>query len=76
MKYIEKNVVAAAEDDVDNTKLQFECENLTGDLDGIWDEYYQLKRKYGSIYDRSDDVNPPPLPPESPGYTINISCIH
>ena len=56
------------------SKRNLECENSIGDLDGIRDEYYQVKRKCGSIYDRSDDVNPSPLPPESPAYAINIPC--
>ena len=68
--------VTTADDDIDNAKTPPECENSTGDLDGIQDEYYQLKRKYGSIYDRSDDVSPPPLLPESTLYTMNIPCIH
>eukprot|EP00751_Fragilariopsis_kerguelensis_P046337 CAMPEP_0170989768 /NCGR_PEP_ID=MMETSP0736-20130129/8074_1 /TAXON_ID=186038 /ORGANISM="Fragilariopsis kerguelensis, Strain L26-C5" /LENGTH=182 /DNA_ID=CAMNT_0011414557 /DNA_START=128 /DNA_END=677 /DNA_ORIENTATION=+ len=38
------NVVADAEDDVDNAKLQFECENLFGSLDGIRDKDHQVKR--------------------------------
>ena len=64
------------EDDSDNAKSPPECENSIGDLDGIKDEYYHVKRKYGSIYNRSDDIKPPPLPPESPSYTKNIPCIH
>ena len=58
-------------DDTDNEKSP-----LIGDLDGIKDKYYQVKGKYGSIYDRSDDINPPPLHPESPAYPMNIPCIH
>ena len=53
-------------DNINNAKSSTECENSIGDLDGIRDEYYQVKGKYGSIYDRSDNANPPPLPPESP----------
>ena len=68
-------VVAAAKDNVDHAKFEFKCK-LIGDLDCIRDEYYQVKRKYGSIYDRSDDGNLPPLPPESPAYTIDIPYIH
>ena len=67
---------AAADDDIDNSKLPLKWENLIGDLDDIRDEYYQVKRKSGLIYDRHDAVNPPPLPPESPAYAINIPCIH
>ena len=58
------NVVAAAEDDVDNAKLHFECENSTGDLDGIKDKYYQVKGNnkddeanvgYDGVPDGNDD---------------------
>ena len=63
VKIVSNQILAAAEDDVDNAKLQFECKNLIGDLDGIQDESYQVKQKCGLIYDRSDDVNLPPLPP-------------
>ena len=35
-----------------------------------------MKRKYGSIHDRSNDVSPPLLPPEPTLYTMNIPCIH
>ena len=64
------------DDDINNAKSPSEWKNSIGDLDGIKDEYYQVKGRYGSIYDRSDDVNPPPLPPESPAYAINMQCIH
>ena len=64
------------QDDIDNAKSPTGCENLIGDLDGIKDKYHQLKGKYGLIYNRSDDINPPPLPQESPPYIINIPCIH
>ena len=40
------------------------------------DDVVDNKQKYGSICDRSDNINPPPLPPESPAYTIHIPCIH
>ena len=71
------NVVHADDDDdIDNAKSPPECKNSIGDLDGIEDEDYQVKGKYGLIYDRSDAINPPPLPPESPAYAINIQCIH
>ena len=40
--------------------------------DGVPDD----SDKYGVIYDRSDDVNPPPLPLEPPAYAFNIPCIH
>ena len=72
-------------DDIDNAKSP-----LIGNLDGIKDEYYQVKGNkkddkavvrydgvpddndnYGVIYDRTDNANPPPLPPES-----NIPGIH
>ena len=69
-------VDADADDDIDNAKSPPECKNSIGDLDGIEDEDYQVKGKYGLIYDRSDAINPPPLPPESPAYAINIQCIH
>jgi len=59
-------------DNIDNAKSPPICENLIVDLDGIRDETYQVKRKCNLIYDRSDDVNPPLLPPESPAYAINI----
>ena len=51
-----------------NAKLQLKCEDSIGDLDSIQDEYYQVKRKHSSIYDRSDNNNPPPLPPEHPSH--------
>ena len=35
-----------------------------------------MNRKDGSIHDKSDDVNPPQLPPGAPTYTMNIPCIH
>ena len=63
-------------DDIDNVKSPTGYENSIGDLDGIKDKYYQVKGKYGSIYGRSDDINPPPLSPESPAYIINIQYIH
>ena len=39
------NVVDAEHDDIniDNAKSLFECKNSIGDLDGIKDEYYQVK---------------------------------
>ena len=49
---------------------------MLGNLKGIEDDYYQEKGGFGLIYDKSDDVNLPPLPPESPAYTTNIPCIH
>ena len=68
--------VTAPDDDIDNAKSPSKCKNSIGGLYGIQDEYYQVKQKYGLIYDRNDDVNLPPLPPESPAYAINIPCIH
>ena len=67
------NVVDADDDDddIDNAKSPPECENSIGDLDCIQDEYYQVKVEYGSISNRSDDINLPPLPPESPACAIN-----
>ena len=75
------NLTAAAaatddDDDNNNAKSLPKCENLIGYLDGIQDEYYHVRQKYGSIIDRSDDFNPPPLPPESSAYAVNIPCIH
>ena len=72
------NTVAAVVDDdnINNAKSPPKCGNPIGDLDGIKNEYYQADEKYCSIYDRSDDDNPPPLPPESPAYAINIECIY
>ena len=35
-----------------------------------------MNRKDGLIHERSDDVNPPPLSPGTPTYTMNIPCIH
>ena len=58
-------------DDINNAKSTPGCENSIGDLDGIQDEYYQVKRKCGSIYERSDGVNPPSLSPEPPAYAIS-----
>ena len=85
----------ADDDDIVNAKSPPKFKDLTGDLRGIKDKYYQIKGSnkddeadvgydgvpgendnYGLIYDRSDDINPPPLPPESPVYTTNIPCIH
>ena len=64
------NVVVVDDDEIDNAKSTPGCENLIRELDGSQDEYYQVKRKYGSIYERYDVVNPPSLPPESPSYAI------
>ena len=69
------NCVADDDDDIDNAKSPPKCENLIGDFDDITDEYYEVKGTYGLIYNRSDEVNPPPLSPESPAYTMNIPCI-
>jgi len=63
--------VAAAADDIDNAESP-----KIGDLDGINDEYYHADGKYCSVYDRSNDDNPPSLPPESPANAIDIQCIH
>ena len=57
-------------------RTKSQSKNSNGDLDGIRDEYYQVKQKCVSIYDRSDDINPPSLPPESPANAINIPCIY
>ena len=54
-------------------------ENVSSNLNVVFvatDDGVEDKRKYGSICDKSDDINPPPLPLESPAYTINIPCIH
>ena len=67
---------AAAAADIDKMKLPLGCKNSIRDLDDIQDEHYQVKQKGGLVYDRSDDVNHPPLPPESPVYTMNVLCIH
>ena len=74
-KIVSKEAVAT-NDDIDNDKSPTGCENSIGDLDGIQNKYYHVKRQYGLIYDRIDDINPPPLPPESPAYIINTQCIH
>ena len=66
----------ATADDIDNAKSPPKCENSVGDLDGIKNEYYQVKRKYGLFHDRSNDISLPPLPPESTLYTLNKPCIH
>ena len=72
---------AAANDDDDNNsnlKLKLDGENLIGHINGIQQEYlteYEASshgnnyydNKYGVFCDRSDDDNPPPLPPESLG---------
>ena len=76
MNGIAAAVVADDDNGIDNAKLSLGCKNLIEDLDGFRDKYYQVKGKCGLIYDRNDDINPPPLPPESPTYTMNIPCIH
>ena len=77
-------VVVAADDNNLNAKLKIDVKNSIGKLNDIRQEYlpteYNDVKKdsvsddnnyYGVIYDRTDDDNPPSLPPES-----NMPCIH
>ena len=63
-------------DGIDNKYYQVKGNNKDDVGNVRYDGVPDNNDNYGVIYDRSDDVNPPPLPPESPAYAINIPRVH
>ena len=52
-------------------KLHVECENLTGNLNGIQRDYTFIKE----VISESDDTNPPPLPTKHPPCRVHSELI-